>query len=101
MDQTVIEKVKQYADIVRQTMNVKKIVLYGSYARGCEHDRSDIDVAVIVDGLEGDYLELSSRLFELVRKIDVRIEPVLLDETSDKSGFIESIMKYGKEINFN
>ena len=99
MDQAITEKVKKYADIVRHTMRVKKILLYGSYALGCEHDNSDIDVAVIVDNLEGDYLELSSKLFELVGKIDVRIEPVLLNEASDKSGFIESIMKYGKEIN--
>jgi len=98
MDQTVIEKVKQYADIVRQTLPVKRIVLYGSYARGCENSNSDIDVAVIVDRLDGDYLELSAWLFELVGKIDVRIEPVLLNENFDKSGFIESIMKYGKEI---
>jgi predicted nucleotidyltransferase len=98
MDQAIIEKVKKYADIVKQTMPVKRIVLYGSYARGCEHLSSDIDVAVIVDKLEGDYLELSARLFELVRKIDIRIEPVLLSEDADKSGFIESIMKYGKEI---
>lgn len=98
MDQTVVEKVKQYADIVRQTIPVKRIVLYGSYARGCEKNNSDIDVAIIVDRIEGDYLELSARLFELVGKIDLRIEPVLLNENSDKSGFIESIMKYGKEI---
>lgn len=80
-------------------MEVKKIVLYGSYARETEHADSDIDVAVIVDRIDGDYLELSARLFELVRDVDVRIEPVLLNENSDKSGFIESIMKYGKEIN--
>ncbi len=98
MDQAITEKIKQYADIVRQTMQVKRIILYGSYASGCAHDESDIDIAVIVDSIEGDYLEQSSRLFELVRDIDVRIEPVLLNEASDKSGFIESIMKYGKEI---
>lgn len=98
MDQSVVEKVKQYADIVRQTIPVKKIVLYGSYARGCENSNSDIDVAVIVDRFEGDYLDLSARLFELVIEIDLRIEPVLLSEDADKSGFIESIMKYGKEI---
>jgi len=98
LDKAVIEKVKQYADIVRQTIPVKRVVLYGSYARGCEKSGSDIDVAIIVDRIDGDYLELSARLFELVGNIDVRIEPVLLNENSDKSGFIESIMKYGKEI---
>ncbi len=99
MDLSVIEKVKRYAGIVRQAMEVKKIVLYGSHARETEHADSDIDVAVIVDRIDGDYLELSARLFELVRDVDVRIEPVLLNENSDKGGFIESTMKYGKEIN--
>ena len=99
MDQSVIEKVKRYADLVKRTLDVKKIVLYGSYANETEHAGSDIDVAVIVDGIDGDWLEVSARLFELVGDIDVRIEPVLLNLKSDKSGFIESIMKYGKEIN--
>lgn len=99
MDQSVIEKVKRYADMVRHTIEVKKIVLYGSYARETEHAGSDIDVAVIVDRIDGDWLEVSARLFELVREIDVRIEPLLLTEKNDKSGFIESIMKYGREIN--
>lgn len=98
MDQVIIEKVKQYAEIVKQTIPVKKIILYGSYARGNEHVNSDIDVAVIVDKIEGDYLELSERLFEMVNGIDLRIEPVLLSEDSDNSGFIESILKYGREI---
>jgi len=98
MDQSVIEKVKQFAGIVKQAMPVKKIILYGSYARESEHPGSDIDIAVIVDRIDGDYLELSAKLYEMVRDIDVRIEPVLLNENLDKSGFIESIMKYGKEI---
>ena len=98
MDQSVINKVKQFAWIVKQAMPVKKIILYGSYARESEHPGSDIDIAVIVDRIDGDYLELSVKLFEMVRDIDVRIEPVLLNENLDKSGFIESIMKYGREI---
>ncbi|HPB82636.1 MAG TPA: nucleotidyltransferase domain-containing protein [Spirochaetota bacterium] len=98
MDQSVINKVKQFAGIVKQAMPVKKIILYGSYARESEHPGSDIDIAVIVDRIDGDYLELSAKLYEMVRDIDVRIEPVLLNENLDKSGFIESIMKYGREI---
>lgn len=98
MDQTIVAKAKQYASIVRRTMPVKRIVLYGSYAKNSENSSSDIDIAVIVDKFNGDYLELSAKLFELVQKVDVRIEPILLNENSDASGFIESILKYGKEI---
>ena len=98
MDKTTFKKIKQYSDIVRHTISVKKIVLYGSYAKNSETKTSDIDIAVIVDSINGDYLDLSAHLFELANKVDVRIEPILLNENSDTSGFIESITKYGKEI---
>ena len=98
MDKTTFNKIKQYTDIVRQTISVKKIVLYGSYAKNSETNTSDIDIAVIVDSINGDYLDLSAHLFELANKVDVRIEPILLNENYDTSGFIESITKYGKEI---
>ncbi len=98
MDQDVVEKVKKYADVVRKDMPVKMIILYGSYARGSENVSSDIDVAVVVDNIENDYLEQSARLFHLVRGIDTRIEPVLLSSNEDRSGFLSSILKYGEII---
>lgn len=98
MDQVVAEKVKKYADVVRKDMPVKMIILYGSYARGSENVSSDIDVAVVVDNIENDYLEQSARLFHLVRGIDTRIEPVLLSNNEDRSGFLNSILKYGEII---
>lgn len=98
MDREVVEKVRKYADVVRKDMLVKMVVLYGSYARGTERQSSDIDVAVVVDNIENDYLEQSARLFHLVRGIDSRIEPVLLLTKNDRSGFLSSIMKHGKII---
>lgn len=98
MDQVVAEKVKKYADVVRKDMPVKMIILYGSYARGSEKASSDIDVAVVADNIENDYLEQSARLFHLVRGIDTRIEPVLLSSNEDRSGFLSSILKYGEII---
>lgn len=98
MDRKIIEKVRKYAEIVRKEMPVKMVILYGSYARDMESLNSDIDVAVVVDEIESDYLELSARLFHLVREIDTRIEPVLLSSNDDKSGFLSSILKYGKMI---
>ena len=93
----IIAKVKQFSDLVNREMRIKKIVLYGSHAKGCAGEESDIDVAVIVDSLDGDFLDIESRLFKLRRAVDVRIEPVLFveDETDD---FLESIIKYGNTI---
>jgi hypothetical protein len=39
-----------------------------------------------------------ARLFRLRREIDARIEPVLLEESNDKSGFLEEILKTGEII---
>ncbi|MCP5104782.1 MAG: nucleotidyltransferase domain-containing protein [bacterium] len=98
MDQEVIETVKRYAEVVRNEMPVEMVILYGSYARGSERVSSDIDVAVVVDNIENDYLEQSARLFHLIRGIDTRIEPVLLSRDEDRSGFLSSILKYGEII---
>ena len=95
MDTALLEAVRKYADIVRAHLPAKAVVLYGSQVKG---GSSDIDVAVVVEGFSGDYLDASSSLFALVRGIDTRIEPVLIDRTKDPAGFLESIMKEGHII---
>jgi predicted nucleotidyltransferase len=95
---TAIRCVKQYADLVRQNFDVRKIILYGSYSRDAARRDSDIDVAVVLDSVEEDFLTCEARLFRLRREIDARIEPVLLEESNDKSGFLEEILKTGEII---
>ncbi len=95
---TAIRCVKQYADLVRQNFEVRKIILYGSYSRDAARKDSDIDVAVVLDSVDEDFLTCEARLFRLRREIDVRIEPVLLEESDDKSGFLEEILKTGEII---
>ncbi len=98
MDKTIYKKIKHFAGLVTDQFNVKMIILYGSYAKGKEKKYSDIDIAVIVDKIEGDILDLNLQLYRLRRNIDERIEPILLSEQSDKSGFLSSIKKNGKII---
>lgn len=59
---------------------------------------SDIDIAVIVDKLDGDYLDQQARLFKLRRSVDLRIEPVLIEYGQDPSGFLKEIMDTGHVI---
>ena len=96
--ETVINTVQQYAEIVTKEISPAAIVLYGSYAKGNPHEDSDIDVAVIFDGFTGDWLETSSRLWHLTWNISTYIEPILLDSTQDKSGFVKNIYKTGQVI---
>jgi len=96
--ETVINMVKQYANIVAKELSPVTIVLFGSYARGNARDDSDIDVAVIFDGFTGNWHETSSMLWRLRREISYDIEPVLLDSAEDKSGFVKNIYKTGQII---
>jgi len=74
------------------------IVLFGSYAKGNARDGSDIDVAVIYDGFSGDWLETSALLWKLRHAVSLDIEPILLDSTEDKSGFVANIYKTGEIV---
>lgn len=96
----VIELVKQYADLVVKNMIVNRIILYGSYAKGNYREDSDIDVAVIVprEEVSKNILDDMAKLFKLRRAISTDIEPVLLIDEKDNSGFLESISEYGEIV---
>ncbi len=92
--------VEKYAELVIQNFKVNKIILYGSYARGDYRKDSDIDVAVVVprSSISKDILEDMTKLFRLRRNISTDIEPVLLIDGEDASGFLESISEYGEVV---
>jgi predicted nucleotidyltransferase len=89
---------RQYAAEVTKELKPELIVMYGSYAADNANNDSDIDVAVIFNGFDGDFLRVSSRLWDLTWKVSSYIEPILLDKTNDKSGFVAQILKTGKLI---
>ena len=89
---------KRYADIVRQKFSPQKIYMYGSYVYGEPRNESDIDIAVIFNGFNGDWLRTSGELWGMTESISTRIEPILLDIAADKSGFVREIERTGIEI---
>jgi len=84
---TVLEKLMKYCELVFTTITPNKIVLFGSYAKWNWTENSDIDVAIIVDKISDDFLQLSTQLCKLTRTIDYRIEPLLIEQINDPSGF--------------
>jgi predicted nucleotidyltransferase len=98
MDKKIVEIAKRYAKKVTSRMRVNMILLYGSHSSGSAGEHSDIDIAVVIDDFRGDYLKTSAELFNLVRSVNKRIEPVLLCGKHDKSGFLENVLKQGKVI---
>lgn len=99
MDKTTItDSVNNFAQAAWQIIPTAAVVLFGSHAQGTSRIDSDIDIAIIVDGFTGDYLQTSAALWHLTWKIDDRIEPILLDRQTDRSGFVAEVMRSGLVI---
>lgn len=94
----VMNLAKAYTDAVRGMMDTKGIFLYGSYAKGTAREDSDIDIAVNVDRVLGDYLNAASKLWGLTRTVGDAIEPVLLTEQDNQSHCIETVYQTGIAI---
>ena len=94
----VIECVRSFAEKARQNLDIRQVILFGSYAKGNATENSDIDVAVITATPVEDWLETSTELFRLRRDIDLFLEPILIDSENDRSGFLEEIRRTGELI---
>ncbi len=94
----VIKKLKQYKKLLSKHMTFEDLILYGSYAKGNAREDSDVDVAIVVNTLSGDYFSTRPLLWKIRREVDDRIEPVLIDKNHDESGFLSEIMKKGIRI---
>ena len=96
MDQGDVLKIaKEYAAAVRKMMDTTSIFLYGSYAKGTATKESDIDIAVVVKQIPGDYLDTVASLWKLTRSISHEIEPVLLSADDAGTGFLETVQRTG------
>jgi predicted nucleotidyltransferase len=87
-----------YAQEVLKELQPERIVLFGSHAANNAKAESDIDVAVVFNGLPGDHYIISTLLWKLTRQVSSYIEPILLDRSDDKSGFAEEVLRTGEVI---
>jgi predicted nucleotidyltransferase len=84
--------------LVSKHFDIDKVVLFGSYAKGNQSEDSDIDVAIIVNSIDQDYFTYAPLLWKLRREIDDRIEPVLIENSHDESGFLREVLNTGLVI---
>jgi uncharacterized protein len=86
--------------IIPKELGVKKVYLFGSFAKGKENEESDIDIALILENMP-DFFSTQRQLMKLRRKIDLRIEPHPIKEQDFNSlnPFAYEIEKTGIEIN--
>jgi predicted nucleotidyltransferase len=79
---------------------VKKIVLFGSFAKGCAQCESDIDLAVFFDSSDARLLRHYRQLARICvnSTIDIQVQPFHTYELATPCGIIEEIEAYGLEL---
>ncbi|MCL2328936.1 MAG: nucleotidyltransferase domain-containing protein [Bacteroidetes bacterium] len=101
----VIHTVQNYAkEINERGINLRKVILFGSFAKGTQHEWSDIDVALVADDFTGvGFLDIQRFSGIGIKKPYIRIESLTYptDYFEESDPFIEEIKKTGIEININ
>lgn len=93
--------VQRYVERVCQNYKIEAIILFGSYAKGTEHEDSDIDIAIITDDFNNDIFDEELNLKKLRWEIDLRIEPHLIrieDYKNVTTPFIQEVIDTGIKV---
>jgi predicted nucleotidyltransferase len=104
VDEAIVKSVQTYLrTLIERGTDIRFGVIFGSYATGCAHEWSDIDLLVI----SPDYDNLVSRdkidqLWETAAKVDSRIEPIACGTDcwakDDSNPIIEIARQEGQQI---
>ena len=89
------------AAVAQKYPTLKKVYLFGSYARKLNRPESDIDIAFILENLENkDIFNVQVQLLVTASNFDTRIEPhpVSSVDFAENKAFVSEIKKYGIEI---
>jgi len=72
-----IRVIKEFINALkREGINIDRVILFGSYAKGHARPESDIDIAIISKDFGKDRVEEGMTLFRIAGKIDPRLEPI-------------------------
>lgn len=77
------------------------IILFGFYAKGTEHEDSDIDIAVITDDIKTDAFDEEVKLMILRKGTDYRIESHIItveDYENDETPFVVEVKNTGIKV---
>lgn len=100
-NRTIMNIVQQYVKKVCENYKIETIILFGSYAKGTEHEDSDIDIAIITDDFNNDIFDEELNFKKLRWEIDLRIEPHLIrikDYKNAETPFIKEVIDTGIKV---
>ncbi len=94
--------INKYVELLKQKgVDVSKVILFGSYAKGTAKPESDIDIAIISSQFGKNNLKEMMLLRRIALQIDSHIEPLPFSpqDIGDRySTLAQEIIKYGITI---
>jgi len=91
--------VKRFVNLIIKKFNIKKIIIFGSFARGDYHKGSDLDL-VIVGEFKERFIDRIGKIIEL-NDSDLEIEAMVYTEEEfqkmiqERRPFIEQVLEEG------
>lgn len=106
-EQQVVKIINEYLSKLKGKISIDKAVLYGSYAKGCPREYSDIDLFIISGDLPENKLKGSNGYFlnKLVGDVNLDLEVIAVNPSQlnnpIEKGFFDEIMTTGKVVYSN
>jgi predicted nucleotidyltransferase len=91
-----IKVAEKYLEYISAKFAIQSAILFGSYAKGTNHEDSDIDIAIVIRNVN-DIFDTQVELMKLRRNIDLRIEPHPFEfsEFNRTNPVVNEILKHG------
>lgn len=95
MPKNVNKEIQEFIKEIQQVLGdrLKKVILYGSYARGDFNKQSDVDIMILTDLSFKEIEEYRDRISDIAYDIELETGVIL-------SPVIKNIEKYNSRINF-
>lgn len=99
IDMSIINIVKKYINEISKKFEIEAVYLFGSYAKGTNHEDSDIDIAVILKS-DINSFDIMVDLMMLTQNIDLRIEPhpIKTEDFENGNPFVDEIKSTGLKV---
>jgi len=100
VDKEIIESINKYIKKISKHYKIDAIILFGSYAKGTQHEYSDIDIAIISSDFN-DIFDDMAELIGMTWKIDTRIEPHPItkeDYENVATPFVQEVIDTGSKV---
>jgi predicted nucleotidyltransferase len=99
---TVNQTIENYVSDVCKVMNIDKVYLYGSYAKGTYNEYSDVDICFFSSDFEKQReVDVLTRLLNIARPyrgIDIEPQAFPTSEISKGNPFVREVINTGREI---